>query len=69
MVKYFTAFNAILSCVINLQVEPYLEGIKCIVSGQDDPNAAFTIGKYTLTDKINFGKLAFSHHMAISWLT
>lgn len=53
LVKFFNAFTSIVTTVVQLLVEPCLDIAKRVSSGQDDPNAAWSVGGYTLTDKMN----------------
>ncbi|KAH7174207.1 uncharacterized protein B0J16DRAFT_417757 [Fusarium flagelliforme] len=50
LIRFFMAIRSVLDICMGFCVEPFLETIKAITSGDDDPNQAFRVGSYRLID-------------------
>ena len=50
LVRFFKAIATTVDFVLKKQVNPFIDTMKMIVSNGADPNAAFKVGPYTLTD-------------------
>ena len=50
LVRFFKAIATTVQLVLDKQVKPFVATIKAIASNGADPNAAFKVGPYTLTD-------------------
>lgn len=48
--RFFKAIVAIIQFVAEKHANPYIETIKVITSGGDDPGESYKLGPYTLTD-------------------
>ncbi|KAJ4185163.1 hypothetical protein NW755_008606 [Fusarium falciforme] len=50
LVRFFKAIVAIIQFVAEKHASPYIETLKVITSGGDDPGESYKLGPYTLTD-------------------
>ncbi|WAO91180.1 Hypothetical protein NCS54_00863700 [Fusarium falciforme] len=50
LVRFFKAIVAIIQFVAEKHANPYIETLKVITSGGDDPGESYKLGPYTLTD-------------------
>ncbi|KAJ4232276.1 hypothetical protein NW759_002664 [Fusarium solani] len=50
LVRFFKAITTIIQFVAEKHANPYIETIKVITSGGDDPGESYKLGAYTLTD-------------------